>query len=39
MFGNLFRAKKPLKLPVVFTCKEVKQILLQLSGANWLMGN
>jgi integron integrase len=37
-FENLIRAKKPQKLPVVFTREEVKQILLQLSGANWLMG-
>ncbi len=37
-FENLIRAKKPQKLPVVFTRDEVKQILLQLSGANWLMG-
>lgn len=37
-FGSLIRAKKPQKLPVVFTREEVKQILLQLSGANWLMG-
>jgi integron integrase len=37
-FENLIRAKKPHKLPVVFTREEVRQILLQLSGANWIMG-
>ncbi len=37
-FENLIRAKKPHKLPVVFTREEVKQLLLQLSGVNWLMG-
>lgn len=34
---NLIRAKKPQKLPVVFTRDETKQILLQLSGVSWLM--
>jgi integron integrase len=37
-FQDLIRAKKPHKLPVVFTRKEVKQVLLQLDGINWLMG-
>jgi len=37
-FENLIRAKKPQKLPVVFTREEVRQILLQLSGVTWLMG-
>ncbi|MDD4429692.1 MAG: phage integrase N-terminal SAM-like domain-containing protein, partial [Paludibacter sp.] len=37
-FGDLIRAKKPEKLPVVFTRKEKKQILLQLEGVCWLMG-
>jgi integron integrase len=31
-------AKKPRKLPVVFTREEVRRILLQLQGVNWLMG-
>lgn len=31
-------AKRPQKLPVVFTQEEVRQILLQLSGVHWLMG-
>ena len=37
-FDNLVRAKRPVKLPVVFTPEEVKQVLLQLDGVNWLMG-
>ncbi len=37
-FENLIRAKKPSKLPVVFNREEVKKILLQLEGQNWLMG-
>jgi integron integrase len=37
-FEGLIRAKKPQKLPVVFTREEVKQILIQLNGTNWLMG-
>ena len=37
-FGEIAWAKKPIKLPVVFTREEVKQVLLQLTGANWLMG-
>lgn len=35
---NLIRAKRPQKLPVVFTREEVKRVLLQLAGVNWLMG-
>ena len=37
-FGEITYAKRPQKLPVVFTRDEVKQILLQLEGVNWLMG-
>lgn len=37
-FENLIRAKKPTKMPVVFTGEEVKKILVQLEGRNWLMG-
>ncbi len=37
-FGDITRAKKPQKLPVVFTREEVRQVLLHLEGANWLMG-
>ena len=32
-------AKKPRKLPVVFSKQEVKQVLGQLSGNKWIMGN
>jgi integron integrase len=37
-FGEIAWAKKPAKLPVVFTREEVRQILLQLNGTKWLMG-
>ena len=37
--GDLIWAKKPKKLPVVFTRKEVKAVLDQLSGVNWIMVN
>ena len=37
-FGDVLWAKRPAKLPVVFTPKEVKQILTQLDGVHWLMG-
>lgn len=37
-FQNLIRAKRPQKLPVVFTREEVKLIMLQLEGNHWLMG-
>ncbi len=37
-FENLIWAKKPSRLPVVFTQDEVKKILTQLEGNNWLMG-
>jgi len=35
---DLVRAKKPSKLPVVYTREEVRSILIQLDGVNWLMG-
>ena len=31
-------AKKPHKIPVVFTRDEVKALLIQMDGVNWLMG-
>jgi integron integrase len=34
---NLVRAKRPLKLPVVFSHQEVKNIFIQLDGVKWLM--
>jgi len=35
---NIVWAKKPKKLPVVFTRKKAQAVLNQLSGMNWLMG-
>ena len=37
-FENLVRAKRPARLPVVFTQEEVRKILVQLEGSLWLMG-
>jgi integron integrase len=37
-FENLVHAKRPSKLPIVFTRDEVRTILLQLDGVQWLMG-
>jgi len=34
---NVERAKKPSRLPVVFTRDEAKAILVRLEGAKWLM--
>ncbi len=36
-FGNVTWAKKPAKLPVVFTREEVTKVLSQLSGTNLIM--
>jgi len=36
---NIFWAKKPKKLPVVFTKIEVKTVIKQLSGVKWIMAN
>lgn len=36
---NVEKAKRPARLPVVFTRNEVKRILLHLQGANWLMAS
>ena len=36
---NVERAKKPSRLPVVFSKKEVESILLRLEGAKWLMAS
>ncbi len=38
-FEDLIRAKRPSRLPVVFTPEETKKILIQLEGTNWLMGH
>ena len=37
--SNITHAKKPQKIPVVFTSKEVKKVLTHLSGVNWLMAS
>jgi site-specific recombinase XerD len=37
--GDLQPAKKPQKLPVVFTREEVQAILMQMSGLKWLMAS
>ena len=34
---GLERAKKPVRIPVVFTRREVKAILVRLQGAKWLI--
>ncbi len=40
LLENVTRAKKPIKLPVVFTKEEVRSILLQLEDTTkWLMAN
>lgn len=36
---NVERAKRPARLPVVFTKEEVKQILLRLDGTKWIMAS
>ena len=36
--GDFTYAKRPKKLPVVFTQAGVKHVLLQLEGVNWIMG-
>lgn len=36
---GVVRAKKPVKVPVVFTIEEVHAVLVRLQGANWLMGS
>jgi integron integrase len=38
-FEEIVWAKKPKKLPVVFSQAEVKAVLGQLSGTYWIMGN
>jgi len=38
-FEEIEWAKKPKKLPVVFSKEEVKSVLSQLSGAYWIMAN
>ncbi|HID29220.1 MAG TPA: integron integrase [Desulfobacterales bacterium] len=38
-FGNVVWAKKPKRLPVVFTREEIKALLEQLRGTKWIMAN
>jgi integron integrase len=37
-FVDLVHAKRPSRLPVVFTPDEIRTILLQLDGVTWIMG-
>jgi integron integrase len=37
--GEIIRAKKPERLPVVLTREEVKAVLANLSGVGWIMAN
>lgn len=37
--GNVIRARKPVRLPVVLTRDEVKALLAQLAGEQWLMAS
>jgi integron integrase len=37
--ANVVRAKKPAKLPVVFTVEEVQAVLVRLQGSYWLMAS
>lgn len=37
--GNVVRAKKPQKLPVVFTPQEVQSLLKQMEGTYWLIAS
>ncbi len=39
MAGEVVRAKKPSRLPVVLSIQEVQQILAQLQGEIWLMAS
>jgi len=36
---NVQRAKKPRKLPVVFTRDEVRKVMAHLAGTQWIMAN
>jgi len=38
-FGEVIRARKPTRLPVVMTREEVKTVLAQLTGDKWLMAS
>lgn len=36
---NIYRAKKPRRLPVVFSRQEIREIMRHLSGEKWLIAN
>jgi site-specific recombinase XerD len=36
---NIYRAKKPRRLPVVFSRQEVREVMRHLSDEKWLMAN
>lgn len=38
-FGNVVRARKPYRLPIVMTRDEVRRVLARLSGPDWLMAS
>lgn len=38
LLSNVIRAKKPLRLPVVMTAEETRDVLAQLNGVYWLIG-
>jgi len=38
-FGNITWAKKPKKIPVVFTKEEAKAVIDQLKGTNWIIAS
>ncbi len=38
-FGEVIRARKPMRVPVVMTRQEVKAVLAQLKGGKWLMAS
>ncbi len=37
--GELIRARKPVRLPVVMTQEEVKAVLAELTGDKWLIAS
>lgn len=38
-FGDVVRARKPYRLPIVMTREEVRRVLAHLSGEHWLMAS
>ena len=39
LLENVTKAKKPVKLPVVFTREEDRSLLTKFEGSKWLMAN